>query len=288
MKILVTGSNGQLGSELQDLAPLYAQWQFTFTNRTQLDITNVDEVQAHFKKNSYDFIINAAAYTAVDKAETDTEGAYAGNALAPKYLAEVAVLYGIKLIHVSTDYVFDGTKTTPYTEADAVNPINYYGESKLAGEQFVQSIDRNAIIIRTSWVYSFYGHNFVKTMLRLMNDRTELNVVGDQVGSPTYALGLAETICEIIKQINEGNNASGIFNFSNIGEISWATFAKAIAAQANKNCVVYAIPSTAYPTPAKRSPYSLLDKSKIEKTFNLTIPTWEAELKRCLSKLGEL
>jgi dTDP-4-dehydrorhamnose reductase len=281
--ILVTGKNGQLGSELQVLAKTYQNLNFIFTDRSSLDITNEKAVIDYFENHKVDFIINAAAYTAVDKAETEKVQAYNANALAPMYLAKYAK--SAKLIHISTDYVFDGSKTSPYTETDSIRAINYYGETKIKGEQLVIEHNNDAIIIRTSWVYSSFGHNFVKTMLKLMATKSHINVVADQIGVPTYAASLAEAILQMILH-SDINNHKGIFHFTNSGTpISWYQFAQAIATFSNSNCKVHPIPTTDYPTPATRSAYSALDTSLIKTTFNLNIPNWEIDLQNCLRLL---
>ena len=283
--ILVTGSNGQVGSELQSLSPAY-EYNFYFTDRESLDITDKDAVSAFVKNNAINTIINAAAYTAVDKAEDDKENADKVNHLATEYLAEVAKENSVKLIHISTDYVFDGKNYRPYVEDDMTNPNGIYGATKLAGEKVMQKINpKNSIIIRTSWVYSSYGANFVKTMLRLGKERESLGVIFDQVGTPTYAKDLAQTILDILPKID--NDKVQIYHYSNEGVLSWYDFAKEIMRMAKIECVVNPIETKEYPTPATRPHYSLLNKAKIKKDFTITIPYWKDSLDKCLQVLGE-
>ena len=283
--ILVTGAKGQVGSELQDLAVKYPYTLF-FTDRETLDITEKEAVEDFCKKNAITHIINAAAYTAVDKAETDKENADKVNHLAVKYLAQVAKEQNISLIHISTDYVFDGKNYKPYIEEDPTNPQGVYGATKLAGEQALQEINpKNSIIIRTSWVYSSYGANFVKTMLHLGKEREELGVIYDQVGTPTYAKDLAQTILDIIPQIK--SDTVEIYHYSNEGVLSWYDFAKEIMRMAKLKCRISPIETKEYPTPAKRPHYSLLNKAKIKKEFGLSIPYWKDSLDECLQVLGE-
>ena len=281
--ILVTGSKGQLGSELQELSSEY-DYNFYFTDRDSLDITDKESIVAFIKNNAIDTVINAAAYTAVDKAEEDTVNADKVNHLATQYLAEIAKEHNIKLIHVSTDYVFDGKNYKPYTEDDATNPNGVYGATKLAGEKVMQEINpKNAIIIRTSWVYSSFGANFVKTMLRLGKERDSLGVIFDQVGTPTYARDLAKAILEILPKIKNDNVA--IYNYSNEGVLSWYDFAKEIMRMAKLECEINPIETKEYPTPATRPHYSLLNKAKIKKEFIIEIPYWKDSLDECLRTL---
>jgi len=283
--ILVTGSNGQVGSELQALSPAY-EYNFYFTDRDSLDITDKSAVEEFVKNNEITTIINAAAYTAVDKAEEDKENADKINHLATKYLAEIAKENDIKLIHISTDYVFDGKNYKPYNEDDATSPNGVYGATKLAGEKVMQAVNpKDSIIIRTSWVYSSYGANFVKTMLRLGKERENLGVIFDQVGTPTYARDLARTILDILPRIT--NEDVAIYHYSNEGVLSWYDFAKEIMRMAKIECVINPIETKEYPTPATRPHYSLLNKAKIKKDFNITIPYWKDSLDNCLKVLGE-
>jgi len=295
--VLVTGSNGQLGCEIKALVnpslltandPLNT---FYFTDRTKLDVTDPHAIENFCSQNKIQIIINCAAYTAVDKAEEDTVNANAVNHLAVKYLAEIAKERDIKLIHISTDYVFDGKNHKPYNEEDATNPQCVYGKTKLLGEEAIKTINpKGAIIIRTSWVYSNFGNNFIKTMLKLSKERDELSVIFDQIGTPTYARDLATCILGIIQNPsflspNTDTPVSKveIYNFSNEGVCSWYDFAKAIFELSDIECKVNPIETKEYPTPAKRPHYSLLNKLKIKKTYNITIPYWKDALKRCLA-----
>jgi len=285
LNILVTGSKGQVGSELQEIAPSY-EYNFYFTDRDSLDITDKERIAAFVKDNRVDVIINAAAYTAVDKAEEDRINADKVNHLATKYLAEIAKEKNIKLIHISTDYVFDGKNYKPYNEDDTTNPNGVYGETKLAGEKAMQEVNpQNSIVIRTSWVYSSFGANFVKTMLRLGKEKEQLGVIFDQVGTPTYARDLAKAILDTVPQVN--NETVEIYNYSNEGALSWYDFAKEIMRMAKLDCAINPIETKEYPTPAVRPHYSLLNKAKIKNEFNLTIPYWKDSLDECLRTLGE-
>ncbi|WP_141052440.1 dTDP-4-dehydrorhamnose reductase, partial [Aliarcobacter cryaerophilus] len=271
--ILVTGSMGQLGSEIRELASKYS-YNFFFTDRNNIDITSKYSIKEFCQTNSINVIINCAAYTAVDKAQSDIENADLVNRKAVKKLSIVAKELNIKLIHISTDYVFDGKNFKPYVEEFQTNPQSVYGKTKLDGENELLDINPlNSIIIRTSWVYSYYGNNFVKTMLRLGKEKEELGVIFDQVGTPTYAKDLAFTILDIIPQIE--NSKVEIYNYSNEGVLSWYDFAKEIMKMAKLNCKVKAIETYQYPTPAKRPHFSLLNKSKIKSKFNLEIPYWK-------------
>ena len=275
--ILVTGGKGQLGSELRDLALNHPNYNFFFTDRSQLDITNHAAVDAFITKNEIDTLINCAAYTAVDKAESEPDLANAINHLAVKNMAEVAKAQQIKLVHISTDYVFDGRSHKPYVETDATNPQSVYGQTKLDGELAIQAVNpANSIIIRTSWVYSKFGDNFVKTMLRLAETRNELSVVADQIGSPTNAADLAKAILTVLPQIE--NNFPEIYHYSNEGVCSWHDFAKAIFEIKELSIRVNPIESSQYPTAAKRPFFSVLSKQKIKNTFKLHIPNWKYSL----------
>ncbi len=282
--ILVTGSNGQLGSEIQELSSNYS-YNFFFTDRNNIDITSKDNIESFCQTNNINVIINCAAYTAVDKAESDEINADLINRKAVKKLALVSKELNIKLIHISTDYVFDGKNFKPYCEEFQTNPQSIYGKTKLYGENEMRDINpKNSIIIRTSWVYSFYGSNFVKTMLRLGKEKKELGVIFDQIGTPTYAKDLAKIILDIIPNIN--NDKVEILNFSNEGVLSWYDFAKEIMKMAKLNCKINPIETYQYPTPAKRPHYSLLNKAKIKKEFNVEIPYWKDGLDDCLKRLG--
>lgn len=285
LNVLVTGSNGQLGSDIKELSIDY-KYNFYFTDRDTLDISNPHAITEFVNNNNINTIINCAAYTAVDKAESDEINADKINHLAVKYLAKISKDKNIKLIHISTDYVFDGTNHMPYVETDITNPNGVYGQTKLDGEKAMQEINpENSIIIRTSWVYSSYGANFVKTMLRLGKEKEQLGVIFDQVGTPTYAGDLAKAILDIISNIKNGKVE--IYNYSNEGVLSWYDFAKEIMHMTKSTCQVNPIETIEYPTPAKRPHYSLLNKSKIKKEFNITIPYWKDSLDECLQKMGE-
>ena len=283
--VLVTGSNGQVGSELRELSPAYV-YNFFFTDRESLDITDNSAVKEFIEKNKIDTIINSAAYTAVDKAEDDAVNADKINHLAVKNLAIIAKEQNIKLIHISTDYLFDGENFKPYTEEDTPNPKGVYGYTKLAGEKAMQELNlSNSLIIRTSWVYSSFGANFVKTMLKLAKERDSLGVIFDQVGTPTYARDLAKTILDIVPLIQ--NSKLSIYNYTNEGVLSWYDFAKEIMKMAKLDCQINPIETKEYPTPAKRPHYSLLNKSKIKEDFTITIPYWKDSLNECLQIMGE-
>ena len=283
--ILVTGSNGQVGSEIKELSSNY-NYNFFFTTRDDIDITSKDSIKEFCQTNSINVIINCAAYTAVDKAQSDIENADLVNRKAVKKLSIVAKELDIKLIHISTDYVFDGKNFKPYVEEFQTNPQSVYGKTKLDGENEIRDINPlNSIIIRTSWVYSYYGNNFVKTMLRLGKEKEELGVIFDQIGTPTYAKDLAKIILDIVPQID--NQKVEIYNYSNEGVLSWYDFAKEIMKMAKLNCKINPIETYQYPTPAKRPHFSLLNKNKIKSTFNIEIPYWKDGLDDCLRRLGE-
>ncbi len=284
--ILVTGANGQLGMELQVLAKAFTQYQFIFTTKDVLPIHDESIVHYFFKKYQPQYCINCAAYTAVDKAETDVAQATLINETAPLYLAQASLLYHTKLIHISTDYVFDGATTIPYTETATTNPLNVYGHTKLNGETNVLQTNPNNIVIRTSWVYSEFGSNFVKTMIRLLQTKESINVINDQIGSPTYAASLATIIMQIITLINtQKREINGIYNYSSNTEISWYNFATDIKYILNSNCNINAIPTTEYPTPAIRSKYSVLHKTKIVNELGIELSDWKSDLKICINKL---
>lgn len=283
--ILVTGSGGQLGMELWRLSDKFPSYRFLFTTKDQLAIDNFLQVKRFFEEQQIDVCINCAAYTAVDKAESEKEKAFLINADAAGNLATVCKAHQTQLIHISTDYVFDGTSSNAYKEEDKISPINIYGESKLRGEELVLNNDPSAIIIRTSWVYSSFGNNFVKTMLRLFSERESLNVVNDQYGCPTYAADLATAIMTIVEQ-TDTETKNGIYNYSNEGIITWYQFALAIKEAVNSKCSINPIPTSSYPTPATRPQYSVLDTSKIKETFGMAIPNWKYSLKECLSLIS--
>ncbi|MFV0555225.1 MAG: dTDP-4-dehydrorhamnose reductase [Mangrovibacterium sp.] len=283
-KILIIGSNGQLGSEIKSLSGLETDFEFLFTDVQELDATDFQALQLYCEENKPDFIVNCAAYTAVDIAETDVDLAKLINVSIPKYIGRVAKATKTRVIHISTDYVFDGMSYLPYVEDDLVGPNSVYGKTKLNGEIALIKEESKAIIIRTSWLYSSFGKNFVKTMIKLGEEREQLSVIADQVGTPTYARDLAEAIIAIIKQA-EDNWQPGIYHYSNEGVASWYDFAKQIHELGNISCTVYPISTEDYPTPAKRPSYSILNKSKIKNTFGITIPYWRDSLKSCLNTL---
>jgi dTDP-4-dehydrorhamnose reductase len=283
-KILVTGANGQLGSEIRAISNEYTAFEFFFTTRQELDICDKQAVATYVLHNNINSIVNCAAYTAVDKAESEPELADKINHLAVKNLAEIARDKKIKLIHISTDYVFNGKGYKPYPVDYYTDPVNRYGKTKLDGENAMQELNpENSMIIRTSWVYSSFGNNFVKTMLRLGSEREELNVICDQVGAPTYARDLARFILE--EAIKFTTNKVEVYHFANEGVCSWYDFARAIMEEARVKCTVNPIPTKAYPTPAKRPYYSLMDKTALTDKFNYKIPYWKESLKACVAKL---
>ena len=280
MVVIVTGANGQVGQSLQFIAPNYPDIQFVFCDSKELDITNLNKIKQLFEQFKPNCCINAAAYTAVDKSESEPEMANLINVVGPKNLAEVCKEFNTILIHISTDFVFDGTKDTPYTEEDIPNPTGVYGQTKLDGEKAIQTTWQKHFIIRTSWVYSQFGNNFMKTMLRLASERDKLSVVNDQIGTPTNAVDLAEALLKIVT-VHSKLNAEhyGIYNFSNEGQCSWYYFAKKIFEFNNIKINLVPIPTTSFPTPAKRPAYSVLDKSKIKEVFGVEVKYWETSLK---------
>jgi dTDP-4-dehydrorhamnose reductase len=281
-KILVTGANGQLGSEIKELAGNYPDFNFIYTDIAEFPLDKEAEIISNFNIIQPDIVINCAAYTAVDKAEQDLAVADAINHLAIATLATLCQKSGAKLVHVSTDYVFDGTSPIAYKEDDKPNPKSVYGVTKLAGELACAKNCPDSIIIRTAWVYSEFGNNFVKTMLRLMTERESIGVVNDQVGSPTYAGDLAQVILTILDSTKW---EFGMYHYSNEGEISWFDFAKDIKEIAGKTCEVNGIPASSYPTPAERPAFSLLDKTKIKAVYGITPPNYKVSLKKMMSKL---
>ena len=298
MVVLVTGANGQLGQALQSSTGNYPNIEFVFCDSSSLDITNLKQVEQTFKHFKPNYCINAAAYTAVDKAESEPEKAHLINVIGAKNLAEVCKEFDTTLIHISTDFVFDGNRSVtlsavevPYTEDDVPNPTGVYGQTKLDGEKAIQETFDNYFIIRTSWVYSQFGNNFMKTMLRLGNEREILSVVNDQIGTPTNAVDLAEVLVKIIYHQErvilsavEGLSAHnyGIYNFSNEGQCSWYDFAKKIFEINKIKIDLQPIPTASYPTPAQRPKYSVLDKSKIKNTFGVEIMSWEESLNKTI------
>jgi len=298
MRILVTGKNGQLGRSFQKIVSTETKTDnnqspndFIFVGREELDLSSKSSISHYFKNNKFDIIINCAAYTQVDRAEQEAELANQINHLAVKQLASIASNQWAKLLHISTDYVFDGESGKPFTETDTPNPINVYGRTKLAGEKALQKVmPMNALIIRTSWVYSEYGNNFVSTMLRLGRERDELSVVNDQMGSPTYATDLADAILEIIRhnKFRDEDQTTQIYNYSNEGEISWHEFAKEIFKLAEIDCKVSPITTQQYPTPAKRPRNTFMNRNKIVKVFNIKISNWKSSLNTCMTILKKL
>jgi len=284
--ILVTGAYGQLGNEIKDLVSFLPQAEFIFSDVDTLDICNKESLTEYFNKHNLDFVVNCAAYTAVDKAESDQEKANMINAMAVKFLAEVCSQNKVKLIQVSTDYVFDGTQSTPYIETDKTNPQSSYGRSKLDGELALKD-NENAIIIRTAWLYSKYGNNIVKTIRKKGSELGQLKFVFDQVGSPTWAHDLATAIIEILKLSieNEKNFKPGIYHYSNEGVCSWYDFAQEVVRISNINCKVLPILTSEYPVPAKRPAYSVFDKSKIKNSYNISIPWWKDSLANCIKEM---
>ena len=285
--ILVTGAKGQLGTELQHLSSLYSDFAFTFISRQELDLSDSTAIQNWFKDRRFDFIINCAAYTAVDKAQVEPDLARAINSSAVETLACIAKAQNSAMLHISTDYVFNGKHYMPYVETDLADPQGIYGQTKREGELAMLAINpAKSIIIRTSWVYSRFGNNFVKTMLRLGNERQELGVIYDQVGTPTSASDLALTLLAIIQHSKLGSlTTTETYHFSNEGVCSWYDFAKVIFEFSAMTCHVKPIETKDYPTPAPRPPYSLLNKAKIKTTFDLTIPHWKDSLLDCLQSL---
>ncbi|HFA50074.1 MAG TPA: dTDP-4-dehydrorhamnose reductase [Bacteroidetes bacterium] len=287
--ILVTGSKGQVGQELKVLAGNFPHFYFEYIDVEELDITDAAAVLSFFEKNKFDYCINCAAYTAVDKAESQKEIAHKVNAVGVKNLSEGCKMNNSKLIQLSTDYVYHNNQNTPFKEGDKTNPQGVYASTKLEGDHI--ALSGGGMVIRTSWVYSSFGNNFVKTMIRLGNERDELGIIFDQIGTPTYAFDLAEAILKIIQKFEnkkiDKNNFSEIYHFSNEGVTSWYDFAKAIFEMENIPVKVKAIETKDYPTPAKRPPFSVLNKNKIKQTFGLEIPYWRDGLRRCLKKLNK-
>ena len=286
MVVLVTGANGQLGQSIQFIAKQYPNIQFIYTDYQELDITNFESCHTVFAKYKPQFCINTAAYTAVDKAESEAEKAHLINAIGPEILAKVCKEYDTILLHISTDFIFDGTSTQPYLESDIPNPQSVYGQTKLDGELAVQKNWEKHFIIRTSWVYSQFANNFMKTMLRLASERDSLSVVNDQIGTPTNAVDLAEVLIVImVSSFKFQVSSFGIYNFSNEGQCSWYDFANEIFHQNGVSIDLKPIRTSAYPTPAKRPAYSVLDKTKIKSTFDIKINDWQTSLSACLKQL---
>jgi dTDP-4-dehydrorhamnose reductase len=287
MNILVTGSNGQLGSEIKDLEANFTNFNFFFMDLPELDICNSSQLNIFVNDNNINTVINCAAYTAVDKAEEDAEIAEQVNSIGVSNLVNALETVNGKLIHISTDYVFNGDHFLPYKESDPVSPIGVYGETKRAGELAVINSDIDSVVIRTSWLYSSYGNNFVKTMLRLGNEKENLGVIFDQVGTPTYARDLARTCLEILSgesSVNISKNGN-LYHYSNEGVASWYDFAISIMELGGENCKVKPIQTKDYPTVAKRPHFSVLNKSKIKTDFKIEIPYWRDSLKDCIEKI---
>lgn len=288
-RVLVTGATGQLGSELRELTKdQVGVYQYIYTGSTDLDITQLESLRNFIEQNSIDYIINCAAYTMVDLCESNIEICDKVNRLGAENLAKVAVEFNCKLIHISTDYVFDGAANTPYFENAHVNPLSIYGKTKVEAEKAVMAIAPNSIIIRTAWLYSSFKVNFVKTMLRLMQEKEELRIVNDQHGTPTYAKDLAEAITIILEYAYEDVWKEGVYHFSNLGETTWYGFAEKIKELSNiENCRLKPIETKNYPTAAVRPMYTVLDKSKIQDNFHFIIPHWEESLKKFIEKLNQ-
>ncbi|MEH1007730.1 dTDP-4-dehydrorhamnose reductase [Winogradskyella sp. ECml5-4] len=280
--VLVTAKDGQLGQCFQSLAVKHPNIQFVFKSSSDLDITNTANIEDALKDHTFDYCINCAAYTAVDKAEEAIELADKVNHIGAKLLAESCKKFNVTLIHVSTDFVFDGKATVPYLEDDITNPLGVYGKTKLAGEQAISNVLENYFIIRTSWLYSEYGNNFLKTMLRLSKERNEIGVVGDQVGSPTYARDLADMILRLIES---KNTSYGVYHYSNKGVVSWYDFAKEIFKLSDSSITLNKIETKDYPTPAVRPKYSVLHTERISKLLDLKIPNWKVSLTQAISNL---
>lgn len=285
--VVVTGKNGQLGWELQQLvAHVETAFDFFFTGREELDLSDPEMISAFFQKHKPAYFINCAAYTAVDKAESEQEFTYTVNASSVGLLATECSKLNCPFITISTDYVFDGKGTAPYAIDHPADPVNYYGYTKWMGEKLALANNPHTIVIRTSWVYSSHGNNFVKTMLRLMKEKEELKVVNDQIGSPTYAADLASAILQIITRLAAGNTHYGIYQFSNDGQISWYDFAVAIRTLGGLSCMVLPIPTKDFPTPAKRPAYSVMDTQQIVRDFGVPLKNWKESLVQCISKLS--
>ena len=282
--ILVTGGNGQLGSSLRNISESFPDFSFSFIDYEDLDLAKAGSVNEFFRGRHFDYIINCAAFTAVDLAESQRETAFNVNAGIPQILAGIAETHNIRLIHISTDYVYDGTNSVPHTENETPGPASVYAQSKLEGEKPLRD-HPSAIIIRTSWLYGEFGKNFLKTMLYLGKERKEIGIVFDQTGTPTYAGDLAKTLLEIISFSEKNDFIPGIYNYSNEGVCSWYDFAREIMIQSGRNCRVNPIRTFEYPLPAKRPEYSVLDKSKIKRTFGIEIPYWKDSLSIALANL---
>jgi dTDP-4-dehydrorhamnose reductase len=281
-RIAVTGSNGQLGKEFARIASVHPRFKFTFLSKEEFPLEDNKKIETWLIRHQMDIFIHCAAYTAVDKAESEKEKAFKLNSEAPGLIATLLSKKKTRLIYISTDYVFDGTSTVPLKEDNATNPVNIYGASKLEGEHLVFQNNPFSQVIRTSWLYSSFGNNFVKTMIRLMKERKFIRVVDDQKGSPTYAGDLAEAILHMLEK---DNFIPGIYHYSNEGETTWYEFAEEIKKLTGSTCEILPIPTSGYPTPAKRPTYSLMDKSKIKKDYGIQIPDWQTSLAFCIEIL---
>jgi dTDP-4-dehydrorhamnose reductase len=281
--IAISGANGQLGWELQQLSKKYNQFNYIFLTRNEFNLEDKNSINTFFNNHEIDFFINTAAYTQVDLAESEKEKALAINTTAVSEISKICFQKNIQFIHFSTDYVFNGLGNIPFLENNETNPINYYGYTKLKGEVDAIKNNSNSIIIRTSWVYSSHGKNFVNTVLRMMNEKDEISVVNDQLGSPTYAKDLASVVLKICEQIIDGNQHRGIYHFCNQGIISWFQFAQSIQRIKNLSCKILPISTNQFPTKAKRPAFSALNTQKIQKDFNIDIPNWETSLQNCLN-----
>jgi dTDP-4-dehydrorhamnose reductase len=284
--IIVTGKNGQLGWEIDQLISQFSQFEFVLVDANELDLSRPDTISSFFQKYQPKYFIHCAAFTAVDKAETEQVLAYKINAESTGEIAKQCAAIDCPLIAISTDYVFNGNGTEPYATSQKADPVNYYGFSKWMGEKLAVENWKKTLIIRTAWVYSTHAHNFVKTMLRLMKEKTELKVVNDQIGSPTYAADLAKAILQVITQWHNGNSTYGIYHYTNSGVISWYDFATEIKVLSGLNCMVHPVSSTEYPTPAKRPSYSVMDTHNIVDDFKVELVDWKTSLKICIDKLS--
>ena len=282
--ILITGANGQLGNEFRVLAKAKPDFHFLFTDVEELDITDASAIHNFLQENPVNFVINCAAYTAVDRAESDLSNALLLNETAVENLTEACRAFDIHFLHISTDYVFDGTQNRPYTEKDPVCPVSVYGKTKSEGEKKALRYGKSSVI-RTAWLYSSFGNNFLKTMLRLGSERSSIQVVDDQIGTPTYAADLARAVISLVLALGSGNPVHGIYHFSNEGVCSWYDFAVEIMEMGGYDCRVLPIPSAMYPTSVRRPSYSVLGKQKIKETLHLEIPHWKDGLRRCMQKI---
>ena len=285
MKLLITGAHGQLGNEIHDNRKDYPHYEFTFTDIDELDITDYKSIIEFIKGKGFDFIINCAAYTAVDKAESEKDKAYLINKTAAGNLARASAENGIKLVQISTDFIFNGKNSKPYIETDEADPLSVYGSSKLEGEKQVTASGCTSLIIRTSWLYSIYGNNFVKTIIKMAREKGKISIVYDQIGTPTYAYDLAKVILKILPEIKDGTK--NIYHYSNEGVASWYDFAVAICEMTGIKCDIRPIESREYPAPAKRPEYSVLNKARIKGETGIEIPYWRNSLRKCIGMMNE-